>query len=104
MYEREKENMNKVTFTNWELVVKMMPFNGDYVTPYGLMLGHPTLNGQYAHPGTFVSFNRETREGISRSGNVYWFEPDSFRPNGNSQTEKDAFDWIEKNWVIKGED
>lgn len=71
-----------------------------HIGPDYLQLSGRNTEGRCV-PSTFVVFNRETKEGISRSGKRRILL--NFVPNGNAKTEEEGLDFVEKYWTKQKE-
>ncbi len=87
-----------VSLENWSIITNMTA-GGDYLAPYGLMIGHPKYDDMYAIPGTFAKFDPIKLTAQSLSGTQYSLNPETFRPNGNAKTLEDAIAFIQSHWV-----
>lgn len=93
---------NRVVNLEGWCIITNMSVGGDYPALCGSAWGHPGMrNGDSAIPGAFVSFDRETMIGVSRSGTHWYLDPKSFCPTGNARTLEDALEFIDQHWMTR---
>lgn len=82
---------------NW-YIYRQLGCGYDPIMVEGDLCGHPTIN--HGSPSVFLRFDTETGIGNAKSGRTYRFDRLSFRPTGFAKTSEEAFEWIQKNWVL----
>lgn len=83
-----------ITITDWEIITDIQT-GGDPLRLYGRFFNHPNIiDGDFAFPSTFKSFDTVTKMGIGLSGKIYHLV--DFVPNGNAKNEEIALDIILK--------